>query len=145
MSQEPVHHEGASPKASAASSEEMAPTSYSIEYRPLAGPLQKLDVQRVIDAASDPWFNQTLCEVDGTAVRLGVLKGEFHWHRHDEEDELFLVLEGSLRIELEGRETVVLGPRQAYIVPKGMPHRTVAPERTVVLMLERAGVVATGD
>ena len=120
-------------------------TDYRIEYRPLAGALEKLDVQAVIDAVTDPWFNQTLCEVDGTAVRLGVLEGEFHWHQHEREDEFFLVLEGRMRIELAGRETVELGPRQAFIVPKGLEHRPVVPERTVVLMLERSGVVATGD
>jgi mannose-6-phosphate isomerase-like protein (cupin superfamily) len=76
---------------------------------------------------------------------LGVLQGEFHWHRHEQQDEFFLVLEGRMQIELEGREAVELGPRQAFIVPKGLQHRPVVPERTVVLMLERAGVVATGD
>lgn len=122
-----------------------ARSEYSIEYRPLVGALEKLDVQGVIDGTSDSWFNQTLCEVDGTAVRLGVLQGEFHWHKHDRQDEFFLVLDGSMRIELEGKATVELGPRQAFIVPKGLLHRPVVPERTVVLMLERAGVVATGD
>ena len=120
-------------------------TDYSIEYRPLVGTLERLDLQQVIDATSDRWFNQTLCEVDGTAVRLGILQGEFHWHRHEGEDEFFLVLDGRMRIELEGMAPVELGPRQAFIVPKGLQHRPVVPERTVVLMLERAGVVATGD
>jgi mannose-6-phosphate isomerase-like protein (cupin superfamily) len=120
-------------------------TEYSIEYRPLVGALEKLDVQQVIDTTTQPWFNQTLCEVDGTAVRLGVLRGEFHWHKHDHQDEFFLVLDGRMQIELEGMAAVELGPRQAFIVPKGLPHRPVVPERTVVLMLERSGVVATGD
>ncbi|HXZ99638.1 MAG TPA: cupin domain-containing protein [Candidatus Binatia bacterium] len=120
-------------------------SEYRIEYRPLIGSLEKLDLQEVIDATTEPWFNQTLCEVDGTAVRLGVLQGEFHWHKHDHEDEFFLVLEGGMRIELEGRDAVELGPRQAFVVPKGLRHRPVVPQRTVVLMLERAGVVATGD
>jgi mannose-6-phosphate isomerase-like protein (cupin superfamily) len=120
-------------------------TTYHIQVEPLVGILERLDVQEVIDATTEPWFNQTLCEVDGTAVRLGVLQGEFHWHRHEQQDEFFLVLDGGMRIELEGREAVSLGPRQAFIVPKGMLHRPVVPERTVVLMLERCGVVATGD
>lgn len=120
-------------------------TEYRIEYQPLVGVLEMIDVQAVIDAVTDPWFNQTLCEVDGTAVRLGVLQGEFHWHRHEQQDEFFLVLEGRMRIELEGREAADLGPRQAFTVPKGVQHRPVVPERTVVLMLERTGVVATGD
>jgi mannose-6-phosphate isomerase-like protein (cupin superfamily) len=118
---------------------------YSIEYQPLVGTLEKLDVQRVIDETTQRWSNRTLCEVDGTAVRLGVLHGEFHWHKHDEQDEFFFVLDGLMRIELEGMSTVELRPREAFIVPKGLQHRPVVPVRTAVLMLERAGVVATGD
>jgi mannose-6-phosphate isomerase-like protein (cupin superfamily) len=118
---------------------------YAIEYQPLVGTLEKLDVQRVIDATTERWFNRTLCEVDGTAVRLGVLHGEFHWHKHDEQDKFFFVLDGLMRIELEGMPTVELGPREAFTVPKGLQHRPVVPVRTAVLMLERAGVVATGD
>ena len=118
---------------------------YTIEYQPLVGTLEKLDVQRVIDETTQRWSNRTLCEVDGTAVRLGVLHGEFHWHKHDEQDEFFFVLDGLMRIELEGMSTVELRPREAFIVPKGLQHRPVVPVRTAVLMLERAGVVATGD
>lgn len=118
---------------------------YTIRYRPLVGALEMLDVQRLIDGTTERWYNQTLCEVDGTAVRLGVLHGEFHWHKHDDEDELFLVLDGLMHIELEGMPPVELRPRQAFIVPKGLMHRPVVPVRTSVLMLERAGVVATGD
>jgi mannose-6-phosphate isomerase-like protein (cupin superfamily) len=118
---------------------------YSIDYQPLAGTLEKLDVQQLIDETTEQWSNRTLCEVDGTAVRLGVLHGEFHWHRHDDQDEFFFVIEGLMRIELEGMPTVELGPRQAFTVPKGLRHRPVVPVRTAVLMLERVGVVATGD
>jgi mannose-6-phosphate isomerase-like protein (cupin superfamily) len=118
---------------------------YSIDYQPLVGTLEKLDVQQLIDETTEQWSNRTLCEVDGTAVRLGVLHGEFHWHRHDDQDEFFFVIEGLMRIELEGMPTVELGPRQAFTVPKGLRHRPVVPVRTAVLMLERVGVVATGD
>jgi mannose-6-phosphate isomerase-like protein (cupin superfamily) len=118
---------------------------YAIDDRPLAGTLQKLDVQRVIDATTERWSNWTLCQVDDVVVRLGVLEGEFHWHQHYEEDEFFFVLDGLMRIELEGMEPVELGPRQVYVVPKGLRHRPVVPARTAVLMIERAGVVATGD
>ena len=118
---------------------------YTIDDQPMAGTLQKLDVQQVIDATTERWSNRTLCQVDDVVVRLGVLEGEFHWHKHDEEDEFFLVLDGLMRIELEGMEPVELGPRQAYVVPKGLSHRPIVPTRTAVLMIERAGVVATGD
>jgi mannose-6-phosphate isomerase-like protein (cupin superfamily) len=78
-------------------------------------------------------------------VRIGVLEGDFHWHRHDDEDEFFLVLEGELVIEIEGSETIRLGPHQGYTVPKGVMHKTSAPLRTVIVMVEPAGVVPTGD
>ncbi len=119
--------------------------AYAIESRPLVGTLEKLDVQRVIDQTTDRWSNQTLCRVDDVVVRLGVLEGEFHWHKHDDEDEFFFVLDGLMRIQIEGMPDVELGPRQAYVIPKGLRHRPVVPVRTAVLMIERAGVVATGD
>ena len=118
---------------------------YTIDYEPILGPLQKLEVQRLIDDTTEPWSNQTLCRVGDTVVRLGVVQGEFHWHEHDEQDELFLVLDGLFRIEVEGRPTVELGPRDAYLVPRGVRHRPIAPVRTAVLMVEQADVVATGD
>jgi mannose-6-phosphate isomerase-like protein (cupin superfamily) len=78
-------------------------------------------------------------------VRLGVIEGDFHWHKHDEQDEFFLVLEGRLLIDVEDRGTVTLDPHQGYTVPRGVMHCTRAPARTVILMVESAGVVPTGD
>jgi mannose-6-phosphate isomerase-like protein (cupin superfamily) len=120
-------------------------TEYSIHYEPLFSALQKIDVEQLIEEVEDPWYNQTLIEVGDVHVRLGVMKGEFHWHKHDEQDEFFFVLDGRFLIELEDAETVELGPRQAFSVPAGMRHRPVVPERSAVLMIEKAGVVATGD
>jgi hypothetical protein len=108
------------------------------------GPLEVVDVQAIVDGCTDRWFNQTLCRVDESVVRLGVIQGEYHWHHHDDEDEFFYVVEGRLLIDLEDR-TVELGPRQGFVVPKRVVHRTRAPERTVILMVEGAGVVPTGD
>jgi mannose-6-phosphate isomerase-like protein (cupin superfamily) len=82
--------------------------------------------------------------VNDSWVRLGVLEGDFHWHKHDDTDEFFLVMEGHLDIELEDR-MVNLKPGQAFTVPKGVMHCPHAPGRTVVLMVEKAGVVPTGD
>jgi mannose-6-phosphate isomerase-like protein (cupin superfamily) len=96
-------------------------------------------------AAVEPWFNQTLTQVDEAVVRLGVLEGDFHWHKHDDQDEFFLVLEGQLLIDIEDADTVTLNPHQGYTVGKGVVHRTRAPVRTTLLMVERAGVVPTGD
>ena len=107
-------------------------------------PLELIDVQAIADACTDQWYNQTLCRVNDSVVRLGVVQGEYHWHKHDQEDEFFFVVEGLLLIDLEG-QTVELGPRQGFVVPKGVVHRTRAPKRTVMLMVEPAGVVPTGD
>ena len=96
-------------------------------------------------AAHEPWFNQTLTTVNDSVVRLGILEGDFHWHKHEAEDEFFLVLEGRLLIDLEDRDTVTLDPHQGYTVPRGIVHRTRAPRRTSILMVEPAGVQPTGD
>lgn len=123
----------------------MTEQDYSIHYAPMFEALQLMDVQAVIDQVTDPWYNQTLIGVGDVVVRLGVMQGEFHWHKHDDQDEFFFVLDGLFRIELEDRPAVELGPRQAFSVPAGMLHRPVVPVRTAVLMIEKAGVVATGD
>jgi mannose-6-phosphate isomerase-like protein (cupin superfamily) len=108
------------------------------------GPQELIDVQALVDACTDQWYNQTLCQVNESIVRLGVIQGEYHWHKHDEEDEFFYVVEGRLLIDLDDR-TVALEPRQGFVVPKGVVHRTRAPARTVILMVEPAGVAPTGD
>jgi mannose-6-phosphate isomerase-like protein (cupin superfamily) len=107
-------------------------------------PLEVIDVQKLADACTDKWYNQTLCKVNDSVVRLGVVQGEYHWHKHNDLDEFFYVVDGRFLIDLEGR-TVELGPRQGFVVPKGVVHRTRAPERAVILMVEGAGIVPTGD
>ncbi len=108
------------------------------------GPLEKVDVGALEQACPHDWFNQTLCQVNDCVVRLGVLKGEFHWHKHEQEDEFFFVVQGRLLIDLEGR-TIELSQQQGTLVPRGVVHRTRAPARTVVLMIEGATVIPTGD
>ncbi len=108
------------------------------------GPLELVDVPALVAACADRWYNQTLCSVNESVVQLGVIEGEYHWHRHDREDEFFYVVEGRLLVDLEGR-TVELLPQQGLVVPRGVLHRTRAPERTVILIVEPAGVVPTGD
>jgi mannose-6-phosphate isomerase-like protein (cupin superfamily) len=120
------------------------PESYRIQLDDKYGHLRRIDVAAEA-SAHEPWFNQTLTTVNDSLVRLGLFKGEFHWHKHDEQDEFFFVLEGQLLLDVEGRETIVLDPQQGYTVPKGVMHRTRAPERTVVLMVEAVGVKPTGD
>ncbi len=106
--------------------------------------LEVIDEKGLADACAFKWYNQTLCQVNQSAVRLGVVQGEYHWHKHDADDEFFYVVEGKLLIDLEGR-TVELPPRHGFVVPKGILHRTRAPERTVILMVENAGIIPTGN
>ena len=119
-------------------------TEYLISTDVKFGPLEPIDVAELERACEHDWFNQTLCQVNDSVVRLGVLKGEFHWHRHAKEDEFFYVVKGRLLIDLEGR-TMELSSNQGTLVPKGVIHRTRASERTVVLMVEAATVCPTGD
>lgn len=119
-------------------------TDYDIRLDDKYGQLALIDVGAEA-AAHEPWFNQTLTSVNDAVVRLGVIDGDFHWHKHDVEDEFFLVLDGTLLIDIEGADTVTLERHQAYTVPRGVVHRTRAPVRTTILMVEPAGVVPTGD
>ena len=107
-------------------------------------PLELVDIPDLITSCKDRWYNQTLCQVNASVVRLGVVQGEYHWHKHDNDDEFFFVIDGRFIIDLEGR-TVALEPQQGFVVPKGVLHRTRAPERAVILMVENAGIVPTGD
>lgn len=117
---------------------------YDTRLNILHPPLELIDVDALAEASHHPWYNQTLCKVNQSVVRVGVIQGEYHWHKHDADDEFFYVVEGRLLIDLQDR-TIELSPRQAFVVPKGVVHRTRAPERTVILMVENAGIVPTGD
>jgi mannose-6-phosphate isomerase-like protein (cupin superfamily) len=117
---------------------------YSIHDDMKYGPLELVEAGRLADECAERWWNQTLCRVNDCVARLGVFEGEFHWHKHDREDEFFYVMEGRLLLDFEGR-TVELAPRQGMLVPRGAVHRTRALQRTVVLMVEAATVVPTGD
>jgi mannose-6-phosphate isomerase-like protein (cupin superfamily) len=117
---------------------------YDTRLNVLHNSLELIDEKALSDAAPHKWYNQTLCQVNDSVVRLGVVEGEYHWHKHDDDDEFFYVVEGKLLIDLEGR-VVELAPRQGFVVPKGVLHRTRAPQRTVILMVENSGIVPTGD
>jgi mannose-6-phosphate isomerase-like protein (cupin superfamily) len=117
---------------------------YDTRLNVLYDHLQLIDEKALSDAAPHKWYNQTLCQVNASVVRLGVVEGEYHWHKHEHDDEFFYVVAGKLLIDLEGR-TVELMPRQGFVVSKGVLHRTRAPQRTVMPMVENAGIVPTGD
>jgi mannose-6-phosphate isomerase-like protein (cupin superfamily) len=120
------------------------PFPYETRLDILNKPLEVIDEKALADACEYKWYNQTLCQVNDSVVRMAVIEGEYHWHKHDKDDEFFYVVEGQLLIDLEGR-TVELSPRQGFVVPKGIVHRTRARERTVILMVENAGIIPTGD
>jgi len=107
-------------------------------------PLQLVNVPALVKACTEKWYNQTLCKVNDSVVRLGVMQGEYHWHKHDNDDEFFFVLEGHFIIDLEDR-SVDLQPQQGFVVPKGVKHCTRAPDRAVILMVETAAIIPTGD
>jgi mannose-6-phosphate isomerase-like protein (cupin superfamily) len=117
---------------------------YETRLNILHRPLELIDERALTDDCTYKWYNQTLCQVNDSVVRLGVIQGEYHWHKHDESDEFFYVQEGKLLIDLEN-QTVELNPRQGLVVPKGTVHRTRAEQRTVILMVENLGIVPTGD
>jgi len=117
---------------------------YAMHMDAKYGFLELIDVPSLVEACKDDWYNQTLCQVNECVVRLGIMQGEFHWHKHDEEDEFFFVLDGRFLIDLES-ETITLEKHQGYTIPKGIVHKTRAPERTVIIMVEQKTVEPTGD
>lgn len=117
---------------------------YETRLNVLYRPLEVIEEKTLADACGYRWYNQTLCQVNGSVVRLGVVEGEYHWHKHDDDDEFFYVVEGKLLVDLEGL-TIELAERQGTVVPKGTLHRTRAPRRSVILMVENAGIIPTGS
>lgn len=118
--------------------------NYSINLETRLGFLKLIDIASLVADCNEQWYNQTLCQVNDCVVRLGIMQGEFHWHKHEKEDEFFFVLQGEFLIDLEN-ETISLAPHQGYTIPRGVVHRTRAPERTVILMMEGSSVEPTGD
>jgi mannose-6-phosphate isomerase-like protein (cupin superfamily) len=129
---------------------------YETRLNILHGPLELIDINKMAADCYYRWFNQTLCKVNDSVVRVGIIEGEYHWHKHDSDDEFFYVVDGKLLIDLEdassqqqvdaveGR-TVELKPGQGFVVPKTVVHRTRAPQRTIILMVENAGIIPTGN
>lgn len=106
--------------------------------------LERIDIPEMVKACKDKWFNQTLTRVNDSVVRIGIVEGEYHWHKHDKDDEFFFVLEGQLLIDLED-QTIELNPGQGVTITKGVMHRPRAPKKTVMLMVETSEIQPTGD
>ena len=117
---------------------------YSIDLEIKYNPLEIIDIPQLIEDCTEKWQNLSLCNVNDSVVRLAVIEGEFHWHKHEKEDEFFFVIEGLLLIDLEDK-VIELKPKQGYTVPKGIMHRTRAPIRTSLLVIEQNTIKPTGD
>ena len=96
-------------------------------------------------AANQPWFNQTLTSVNDAVVRLGIIEGDFHWHKHDDQDEFFLVLEGAAADRHRGRGHRDPQPARGLHGAARRGAHDARARRTTILMVESAGVVPTGD
>ena len=123
---------------------EMSAFPYETRLNILHQPLEVIDEKALADACEYKWYNQTLCKVNDSVVRLGVIEGEYHWHQHEKDEEFFYVIEGRLLIDLDDR-TIDLSKRQGFVVPRGVVHRTRAPERTIILMVENSSIMPTGS
>lgn len=117
---------------------------YNINLDIKYGYLELIDIPSIVAECTKKWFNQTLTQVNDSVIRIGIIEGEFHWHKHDADDEFFFVLEGKLLIDIENR-TIELGPCQGVTIPKGVTHRPRAPWKTVILMVETSTIQPTGS
>jgi len=117
---------------------------YSIDLEIKYQPLKIIDIPKLIEDCTKKWQNISLCNVNDSVIRLAVIEGEFHWHKHEKEDEFFFVIEGLLLIDLEDK-SIELKPKQGFTVQKGVWHRTRAPSRTSVLLIEKSTIKPTGD
>jgi mannose-6-phosphate isomerase-like protein (cupin superfamily) len=120
------------------------PANFRVNEDVKYGMLRVVDIPAEV-AANEPWFNQTLTKVNDAVVRLGIFEGEFPWHKHTDQDEFFLVLNGEIFLDVEGAAPVRLQTHQGYTIPKGVMHRPRSPKRSAVLMVESFGIVPTGD
>ena len=125
-------------------SHDSAAHPYATHLNELFPALEKIELDPLVAGVSDQWYNQTLVRVNDSVVRLGVMQGEYHWHKHDNDDEFFFCLQGNFIVDLQDR-SVTLTPMHGITVPKGVVHRTRAPERCVILLIENAGIVPSGD
>ncbi len=120
------------------------PEEYHIHLDQKYPHLERIDVPEIVANCTEKWFNQTLTQVNDSVVRIGIVEGEFHWHKHEQDDEFFFVLEGKLLIDLSDR-VIELSPGQGVTITRDVMHRPRAPKKTVMLMVETSKIVPTGD
>ncbi len=106
--------------------------------------MEKVNLAQKFSSFQDLWKPKIVGELNGQQVKLVKVKGEFVWHHHEAEDELFLAVKGRLRIELRGRD-VVLEPGEFIVIPAGVEHKPVAEEEAHVLLFEPTSTLNTGN
>lgn len=117
---------------------------YNMQMNIKYGYLEKINVPDIVKSCTDKWFNQSLCGVNSSVFRLGIFEGEFHLHKHDNDDELFFVLDGSIVLETENGN-FELNKYEGICVPKGVMHRPIAKHKAIVLMIENLGINPLGE
>ncbi len=105
----------------------------------------KTSPKSVASSLTELWSPRIVAELDDSYVKVAKVHGTFVWHSHDDEDELFFILQGRLHIEIENEPTVELGEGDAFVVPKGVRHNPVAPEECLVMLIERKSTAHTGN
>lgn len=119
-------------------------TDYDIQLQPIYSGLEKINIPEASKLSDHHWFNRTLCEINDAYLRIGVFDGDFHWHKHEKEDEFFYVVDGELLIDIEGKETIHLLPKEGALIPKNIMHRPRAPKGATVLMIENKTIDPRG-
>ena len=104
-----------------------------------------INIADALSAVTEHWSPRVVGEVNDQFVKVAKLLGEFVWHAHEDEDELFLVVYGTLRIQLEGRDEVVLEPGEFFVVPRGLRHNPIAEQEVGIVLIETKTTLHTGD
>jgi mannose-6-phosphate isomerase-like protein (cupin superfamily) len=110
--------------------------------------MKSIDLKQKLQLFNEHWQPKTVCEFNGHDVMVAKVKGEFRWHHHDDTDDFFYLIEGTLDIELKINgtvETVHLKPGDLYVVPQGIEHRPIAREEAHIMLIERSGTPNSGD
>ncbi|HEV8380563.1 MAG TPA: cupin domain-containing protein [Gemmatimonadales bacterium] len=110
----------------------------------MSGTIRKVNLSEMFGRFRDQWKPKIVGEVNDSLVKLVKFKGEFVWHHHDHEDEMFLVVKGRMRMQLRDRE-VVVGPGEFIIIPHGVEHKPVANDETEVMLFEPNSTLNTGN
>lgn len=106
--------------------------------------LSKVNLSEKFSLLTEIWTPKIVGAVDDHHLKIVRVQGEFVWHTHEEADELFMVVDGRLRLKFRDREDITLGPGELFVVPKGMEHLPVAEPAAQILLIERQGTVNTG-